>query len=390
MLKRAFFRPSLSRSTSLASFPLGTLIAGVLAWNVGLAVEGDDPPSLPATAAESAPPEIPIYGPPLPAGFEDPLAPASGPVDVLRVVQRATGVPNSTGESGTRQVEQAITVAEGGERVLLEQYTPAPKEGGDRRLESRIVLRLDRQPPIAWEFGPDGETYREHEGDLNAIQRDRTVREREVLRRATRMPAAERDQILEQNHLRLDGKREVKVRWGETSSVLDSTCRELVVTENGRTIIDACISEEAAGGQSFFQLYRRLGAFSQEVLDAIRDVKGLPLRGSITVVTKLPVYTFDFVVEDIERTKVDAKDFELPPGATELVETPAIVRCPTCQKELEAARGQKFTYGGRTLYFCDNECLRKFKASLRERLNPNRKDGAERGKATDAEKSGAQ
>ncbi|HLU46821.1 MAG TPA: hypothetical protein VK116_02015, partial [Planctomycetota bacterium] len=72
--------------------------------------------------------------------------------------------------------------------------------------------------------------------------------------------------------------------------------------------------------------------------------------------------------ETVERTKTRSVAFDLPKDARKIIDTPAIVECPTCKKDVETARGQMFEdrARGRTLYFCDNVCLSKYKRALLE------------------------
>jgi YHS domain-containing protein len=306
------------------------------------------------------------YGPPLPDDIRAALEARSGPTRALRIEQRASGIPDADAASGTKSVLQAITVASDRERLILEQFT-ASAEAASASLESRTILRLDRQPIVAWELGPDGKSYREHEGDLNRIQKDRDVREAELRRRAERLSRAEAAEVLARNHIRADGQREVRIEWLETAEILGRPSKRLRVDENGRTIIDAFIAVDEVEGRSLFDLYRRLGAFSEEVLEAIRDIEGLPIRGSISVVTKLTVHVFEFEVTKIESVDVAAESFDLPEGAKEIIDTPDVVRCPVCQKDVETAGAERWPYGGRTYWFCSTTCRDAFKKSVFQR-----------------------
>ncbi|MCZ6795176.1 MAG: hypothetical protein O7J95_16350 [Planctomycetota bacterium] len=277
----------------------------------------------------------------------------------LRVEQVTSGIPDPRPGQPSRRVRQTLTVSVSGEQLLLEQYGERA-ESGSPRLESIHVLRLDRDPPVIWQFSPDRATYREFRGDLNKHQRDRDVHEKGLLDFARTLPRRQRQKVLADHYLRADGYREVIVRRGERQKILGRDCERVVVTENGRQIVDVYVSvaEELAGGRSFFDLYRRLGAFSTEVLEKLKDIKGLPLKGSITVVTKLPAYKLDIEVEKIEQVKVDPALFRVA-GARKIENTPAVLRCAECGRDVETDASDKWRWKGQLLHFCGSPCKKK-------------------------------
>ena len=219
----------------------------------------------------------------------------------------------------------------------------------------------------------DGTFYTEHRGDLVDLQKERDRAEAEILRQAKRFPRAQRAKILEKNRLLPGGKREVELSWGETKRVLGRDARRLLVTENGRTIIDCFIAQDSgvpgfdiAGGRSFFGIYRRLGAFSEDVLEVLEPVRGLPLAGTITVVVKFGAHKFHFDVQSIEPTQVAPSFFDLPPGAELKVEVPEIVACEekACENKTESAKAVVFLRSGVKHHFCSDECKKKYAARV--------------------------
>jgi YHS domain-containing protein len=280
-------------------------------------------------------------------------AAAEPALKALRIEQITSGIPGHRPDEPTRSQRQVLLVDEKGERILLEAY-----DLSSGRLEERTILRLDETPPVIRVVAPDGSSYREHRGDLNDFQKNRRIRELEQLRIVKTLPRRERDAYLAQNHWRLDGKREVTLEHGETRRLLDHDCRRVVITENGRRIVDGWIAEAAGGGRSYFNLYRRLGAFSDEVLEKLQAVRGIPLRASITVVTELPTYELEVEVQKIEEVAVPPATFQTPPGAKKIEEAPRETRCalPSCGKTVDPkSAGGQGRIDGKVVYYCSEE-----------------------------------
>jgi len=310
------------------------------------------------------------------AGFTD-QAIAAAPVRALRIEQVVDGAPDPRPGRAPARTRQVLTIATDDRKLRLEQFGSAKNDTPDRR----FIVRLDREPAVIWEVLEDNKTYREHDGDLNQIQRDRKVRELALIKMARRLPQKERVAILDENAVKLDGSRDVDVQWLAPQEVLGRTCKHLKVTENGRVIIDCFISEDLGGGRSFFNFYRRFGAFSDDVLKWIKDVKGLPLKGSVTVVTKLAVAELSFEVLNIDEVEVDPSTFEYPPGATK--EDPSLVDalCSHCDKEGETSSMEKYRLRGHLHYLCGPECNRAFQKKNRKRTNaPDPAEGGEQRK----------
>lgn len=328
-------------------------------------------PAAPPDPGEDRSPERPGRGK---------VAAANGKaIQALRIEQLTSGIPDPRPGKPSRQVRQIITIAESGDRLVFEQMVDRGPGGGPPEPEMRHVLRLDRDPPVIWQMiGPDFTSYREFRGDLNKHQRDRDIYERSVLVAARRMNRKERRRILEQHHLRAKGHREIVVTRGDRKQFLGRQCQRLVVTENGRQIIDAYVSDEVAGGQRFFDLYRRLGAFSSQVLEQLESIRGLPLKASITVVTRLPAYKLDVEVKKIEEVQVDPAFFETG-SAKKIEDTPQLLRCPECGRDVERDKAVKWRRLGKLLHFCSPECKRVY--DVKHRLRPlkrrTKKEGSE-------------
>lgn len=290
-------------------------------------------------------------------------------VEVLRLEQAVTGLPDlAEGQS----LRQRLTLDLVGRRVLLEML---PGEKGARKLAlsregaSRILLRLDFSPPLIHEIIDDRKMFRSHEGDLNHLQDDRDIQEMNEIRLARRLPAAERDKLLRDSHLRLDGKRVVEMTTGGTKEILGHECRKVTLTENGRVVIEAWMAEALPGGPQFYELYSHLGTFSQEVLEEAKKLRGLPLEAHIRVVTAAPTFQIHAKTTRLElEAKVKPEFFDLPVGYRKIEEVPPLVACPVCGSEVERdepAGGQIRLPEG-VIHFNTPKCKKEFIQLLRK------------------------
>jgi hypothetical protein len=271
----------------------------------------------------------------------------AAPVPVLQVLQRTQGLPDGQGKAQRTSVLQTLTVDTNGARILLDSYQlPGGLKGpltmakvrSKGRVKQRLILRMDLGKPVVWEVDMVAGTYREEKGDLNRYQLDRRMQEDNLIRRALRLPEREREAVLKKDFLRRDYKRIVEVVKSPASQVLGYDCEHLRVTENGRLILDAYISENVPGARSYYQLYRRLGVFSEEVLDAIDGVKGLPLKATIGVVTALPPQQLEVEVLEVAQGTVPEELFNEPQNLKRADELPDTLKCAHCGK---AVRGKR-------------------------------------------------
>jgi len=272
-------------------------------------------------------------------------------------------------------------------RIRLEEYASSDRK---RRLSVRIVRipqtkatapagaggnakdsRRSSDETITWEIGlsrdgkrytKDGKGYKEHRGDLEDFQKRRTLWERQMLKKILNDKPAEREAALKHLHLKRDGSREVFIDYSPTGPRLGYPCRRIQVTENGRQILDADIAESIdAGGEEnsggkYFSLYRRLGVFSDEVLEKLVDVRGIPLRAKITIVTELSPRTIEVEVTKVTELDFDEKLFSLPEGAKLIPKTPPISKCPVCGKRFETKKGSKVLGPNGTVWSCSQKC----------------------------------
>ena len=126
-------------------------------------------------------------------------------------------------------VEQAITLASGDNIIL----TCAPTPGGPAEVDDQ------------------GKQYVKRSANLSQLQKERDLMELGILERVKTLPKAEREKILSDRFLPADGKRTVAVREGPKRSILGRNCRQIEVTENGRVIVNAWVTDEIGGGATF-------------------------------------------------------------------------------------------------------------------------------------------
>jgi YHS domain-containing protein len=270
----------------------------------------------------------------------------------------------------------------GGGAAEKEDQKKAPEE-----VDRRVILRMDYDPPEIYEIWDARRTYRKTNQDLNRIQEERDKQEATWLRHLGSMSAAERKNFLEENHLSPDGKRHVEVVRGGTKKILGYDCQEVTVRENGRAVMHVWVTRDVAGARSFFHLYRKLGAFSKEVLEKVAALEGLPLEAEITVVTQAPEFKISAKCLSVKVEEVPDTAFELPAGYQERKDDlPALVKCPDCGKEVEPDRAQYKikNLGAETLYFCSRPCWERYRkeADKRERAREAALGGEAGGKSS--------
>ena len=276
--------------------------------------------------------------------------PKSPQVRGLRVLQQSNGLPGR--EWG--QAQQELKIAE--DRLWLE----------DVKSGTAFLYRIDGAEPRIYEISPDRKQYVDGQ-KLDSIQRDRNVYEKQEIKNSKSMEPEKRDALLRSLHLRPDGKRVVTLSVHEVSEkVLGYKVRRYEVKENDRVIVSAVVTEDLLTQVPFFDFYRKLGAFSEEVLGELAKLPGVPLKATITVVTAGPHYEIQCEVKEIALASFATEEFELPPGAKKLEESP-IVACPHCGNDVERkAPGDKFrTRDNVWLYFCSKDHKRKWYVAYR-------------------------
>ncbi|MGE4619483.1 MAG: hypothetical protein AAEJ04_06720 [Planctomycetota bacterium] len=285
----------------------------------------------------------------------DSITPVGPTVDALVIQHEMTGRPGSPEE--TTSVQNALVSSD---RVLVE----------DRSRGLVRILRLDQPEPILWEISADQAFYRETK-DLGRIQKDRIQQEKQLLRRVEGLPAAEREALLKANHIRVSATgdliREITVEDKETDETRhDLPVRNVRIFENGRLIVDALVADVDIPF-SLAKFHSASGAFSAQVLEALEKVKGLPLEGSIQVVTATLSHPLQFKVTQWHRSsEIPLSVFDLPLDCQK-VEDQAFAHCPVCGSEVEreasAARARK--RDGSWHYFDRRSCFQDWR---KERL----------------------
>ncbi len=286
---------------------------------------------------------------------------------VLRVDQKTSGLPTRTSDKSDGVSYQTLLIDAHSQRVKLIDYTDAKRT----KAKDVFILRQQGEESVVWHFPGGGKRYREIRRELGNRQLKRTLEERAKLRIILRMRARERGPALKREHLLPGLRRDVVVERKPSAKVLDLPCEVLLVTENKREIINGVIVVNhptiniARQSGAYFEMYRRLGVFSKEVLDKLADVHGIPVRAKITVVTDLPPYTLSVDVSRLDEAKVDTAEFELPKGAEKIEDRPPFAPCADCGKKVETAKGRAMHSGPVTRWFCDLTCERAYRKKSR-------------------------
>ncbi|MCH2374908.1 MAG: hypothetical protein MK538_12025 [Planctomycetes bacterium] len=286
------------------------------------------------------------------------VATGGSPVSALVVEQLTRGLPDRRAKGRPGVSRQVMVVDSTGQRLFMRDFRQDPT--GNERLERLILVRMDQSPPAIYSISPDRRHYMEHPGDLNEIQRDRRIAEINAMRLVqTKYSARERKKYLQENpQLRLDGKRIVTADFAGGEELLGRQCESVVVKENNLKVIEAQITREIPGAKSYFHLYRRLGVFSEEVLQKLEAIEGVPLKARITVLSAFSQWALEAEMRAVRTVQVPSTIFELPEGATRLEPEATAGRCPVCGTEIEdpSTASIVVTEDNRTIHFCSDRC----------------------------------
>jgi len=300
-------------------------------------------------------------------------------IPALRVKQEILGFPGLEKDQTTSVV------------LFIARDRLAASQESDKRI---FIVRLDEDEGRMYEIAPDRKTYSES-ADSQDRQKERDIADRQLISilREEAKNEEEFQKALATHHLRADGKRIASIEEpeGEKEFELDGVkykARQVIVTENGRRILDAWYaplpagSTDLAGQIEFYEFFRRLGCFSDQVLAVLKsftqDHRGIPLEAQIRVVTVTLNHVLKARTVEFAKTMVPAAAFELPPGAVK-VEKKAIVKCalPGCpnEVEVEAPAGGKYRdQNNRWHYFCSTEHRTRF---AKDRIAKARAEAAE-------------
>lgn len=273
------------------------------------------------------------------------------------VLDQVKRVPSGSGRDQQIVATRQLLIADlEGQKLYMAEFDR------DGHLARHIQVRLDKKDPLVYTIKADGSEYQEHFGDLNTIQHERNIAEANEIKLGNKQPKREREAWFKKHcHLRPDGRRVVDLSLSAGERILDRQCEHLVVKENCLTIIDAQITTAIPGAQNYYHLYRRLGVFSEEVLDRLKDLDGVPLKARINVVTALKRWPLEVETRRMKVQKVPAAFFELPPNAKKYVEEAGSGPCPLCGKEFEKESGVPYIDpNNQKIWLCSEECATKY------------------------------
>ena len=286
------------------------------------------------------------------------------------VLDQVKRVPSGKGRKHLPvETRQVLIVDLDGNRLYMAEY--GRDERGQEFLKQHIQVRLDEQQPRVYTLTADGRHYKEHSGDINTLQHERNVLESNEIELGKRIPSKrERDEYFRRNcHLRPDGRRVIDFSLDSGEKILDRSCEHLVVKENCLTIIDAQVTSAIPGARNYYHLYRRLGVFSEEVLERLRDLDGVPLKAKINVVTALRTWRLEVETNKMEVLQVPVAFFELPPNAQPIPAETGSGKCPRCGKEFDEEVGVPYVdAGNRKIWLCSEECAFQYPLEQLEQL----------------------
>ncbi len=274
----------------------------------------------------------------------------------LQVEQAVHGIP---GRKADDPVVQRLFISS--DRLRLDERDPRM---GD--FFTRCLVQNKDKSLVVYELLHSTKSYQVWD-ELGNIQEDRDLAERQLI---GVLPS---DQ-LENHHLKPGMERVVKAETSEGDVLIvdekEFQCTHVVVTENGLVVLEAQMTGQVPYGSDYYRFYRRLGVFSDAVLEKLKTIKGFPLAATIRVVTRKPKwYTFTTKVTSLKDVDKPPAFFALPEGWKK-EEKPLRVTCyeRTCDKTVETANpGGKFRYRGRWVYFCSDACRRRFIAEYKKR-----------------------
>jgi len=284
------------------------------------------------------------------------------------LVQDTDGIP---GRQSSRTGQQTLAMTH--DRLIMIDHSS----------NQQFLMRLDMEPPEFYEVSTDGREYTRGK-DYEQTQAQRDAWEEELRRNRLGKSNAEWEHALEKNFIRADGQRlvEVETKSAAPVSIEDTSfeVEEIIVRENGRVIVSALVTKQLGLDIPFFEFYRRLGAFSQQVLDKLKTIEGVPLQAEIMVVTSSFSHSLTSKVVRLRAGELELTRFDLPSGAVEVLDSP-FVTCHKTGKKIERTRAFKHILtDGMTVWFADKQDWYRFAKDNSEKIKRDRgKPGGEHG-----------
>ncbi len=289
--------------------------------------------------------------------------------------EEATGIPGlllvmeSEGLPGDIQSSDSGEMKRSTQRVLMakDRLRLFDQENG-----LSYLFRLGGEEVKFWEISPDARTYKSPRHHRQ-IQEGRNRLDRQTVRALKRQyRGAELKRWLDREYLREDFTREVTVTGPLAKETrLGRDCSHYQVHENGRLVVDVWTTSAFDLQLPLFDFYRHVGAFSDEVLDKLKGIPGVPLEATLVVVTDSFNFKITAVVSEASPMEFAPDQFELPKGAQELPPEGPTVECANhdCQHMVERAQPEaRYDYNGRKFLFCSKACLKEWKEWLKEQL----------------------
>ncbi len=267
----------------------------------------------------------------------------------LHIKQTSSGLP---GQSNKLEADQERT-----QEAYVSENRLRLQDAATRQ---EFLMKTDQGE--FFEILAGGKEY-QRAADYSEIQEKRDRFEKKI-RENDRLSESERRQALQDNYIRADGQRIVKTTKSEAPPIEiqghSYSVSKFEIRENGRKVVEALVTTDLPIEVPFFEFYRNLGAFSDEVLTELQKIKGVPLQAEFLVVTSLVNHKIAAKIDELELVQVPASVFELPVGAKERQQTPFAI-CPVTNQRVEKTAACRVLINGVEFFFVNQAAFKEYK-----------------------------
>ncbi len=280
----------------------------------------------------------------------------------LLINQRSNGLP---GAAADEVAPQRLFIGAGAMR--LDDLRPGGRS---------VIVRLDRE--VLWEIDPRLRMYVEQPFAALRRRRLKAEREREEkrLQALERLEGAELEAWLERKGLRRDGKRIVRTEHLGPETIGHWHTEHVRIVLNDKPVIELWTTDDIAQyapPPELFEFYDKVGLFPDDVVAALREVRGFPVRMHAEIDLDTLGAEIETQVASVHDWPEDPSRFELPQGYRRVDRFPArprgeaavaAPRCAQCGKRIEEA-GERVP--GSDAYVCSRRCLLEYIKGLRRK-----------------------
>lgn len=285
----------------------------------------------------------------------------------LEMEQVTNGFPGSERKSGDKRLTKQKMLIKGDKLKMVNLEEPLV-----------CIVRLDKS--VIWEINDKEKTYVErHLSYFEKLRKDRAAQRSQEIRQ---LNALQDQRAREENarklgyRLREDGTIDETItaqieKPGEKKNVADYECEHVIVKENDRVIFDLWVADKLQVSESLMKFYEELGAFSKQVLEKVREIKGFPLEMKMELDVGAVSFRVEGQVSKIdEAAQIADREFDLPEGSKKLKEISGEgekelgeVPCVICGKKVNMQDEKsvfRYVHKGVTYILCSKEHMREF------------------------------